>query len=171
MLPELNANLLVNDSQLGGHLNQAVIDGRRSDFGLLLALMSEDARDLPRIDEPKSEQGQTDWRSFFELPAQNPLYAAPQDDIRAPQLSALAGDLQQDSLRLLLAMRAEPLRVSDELLPTEVSSNLNPRTLARLSGELNPRLPVQPERMLEVLNAATSPTANIGVSPNKPCFD
>ncbi|MFP2768300.1 VC2046/SO_2500 family protein [Oceanisphaera sp. KMM 10153] len=152
MLPEFNANLLVNDSQLGDHLNRAVIDGRRSDFGLLLALISEDARDLPRIEEPKSEQGQTDWRAFFDLPAQDPLYADPQDDIRAPQLSALAGDLQQDSLRLLLAMRAEPLRVSNERLPAEVTGNLNPRILARLSGELGVGLPVQPERMLEVLN-------------------
>ncbi|GAA3700484.1 hypothetical protein GCM10022421_03610 [Oceanisphaera sediminis] len=153
MLPELNTNLLVNDSQLGDRLNQAVIDGRRSDFGLLLALLSEDARDLPRIEETKNEQGQQDWRKHFELPAQNPLYAHQQDSTRAPELSALAGGLQQDSLRLLLAMRAEPLRASDELLPTDVSSNLNPRTLARLSSDLNPRLPVQPGRMLEVLNA------------------
>ncbi len=152
MLPELNANLLVNDSQLGDHLNQAVIDGRRSDFGLLLALISEDARDLPRIEEPKNEQEQPDWRAYFGLPEPNPLYADEQDGIRAPQLSALAGGLQQDSLRLLLSMRAEPLRASNELLPPEVSGNLNPRTLARLFGELNTGLPVQPARMLEVLN-------------------
>lgn len=153
MLPEIAANLLVNDSQLGDRLNQAVHEGRRGDFGLLLALISDDARDLPRIDEPKDERGAPDWRRHFELPAANPLYATDSDRRRAPQLSALAGELQQDSLRLLLAMRAEPLRVTDEVLPAEVSGNLNPRTLARLNGALNVGLPVQPERMLAVLEA------------------
>ncbi|WP_458735512.1 VC2046/SO_2500 family protein [Zobellella taiwanensis] len=153
MLPEIHANLLVNDSQLGDSLNQAVHQGRRGDFGLLLALISEDARDLPRIDEPKNEQGEPDWRRYFDLPATNPLYANEEDALRAPQLSALAGGLHQDSLRLLLAMRAEPLRVSDRALPAEVSGNLNPRTLARLDGSLKTGLMVQPERMLDVLNA------------------
>ncbi|MBL1377519.1 VC2046/SO_2500 family protein [Zobellella iuensis] len=153
MLPDISANLLVNDSQLGDSLNQAVHQGRRGDFGLLLALLSDDARDLPRLDEPKDAQGEPDWRRHFELPAASPFYAEAQDNIRAPQLSALAGALQQDSLRLLLAMRAEPLRVSDALLPAEVSGNLNPRTLARLEGELKVGLPVQPARMLEVLES------------------
>lgn len=153
MLPEIHANLLVNDSQLGDSLNQAVHQGRRGDFGLLLALISEDARDLPRINEPKNEQGEPDWRRYFDLPAANPLYANEEDALRAPQLSALAGGLHQDSLRLLLAMRAEPLRVSDRALPAEVSGNLNPRTLARLDGSLKTGLMVQPERMLDVLNA------------------
>jgi hypothetical protein len=153
MLPEIFANLLVNDSQLGDSLNQAVHQGRRGDFGLLLALLSEDARDLPRLDEPEDERGLPDWRRYFDLPAPDPLYAEEADAIRAPQLSALAGGLQQDSLRLLLAMRAEPLRPSDERLPAEVSGNLNPRTLARLDGELKVGLPVQPSRMLAVLES------------------
>ncbi|GGB49950.1 hypothetical protein GCM10011502_23960 [Oceanisphaera marina] len=154
MLPELNNTLLVNDSQLGDHLNQAVREGRRSDFGLLLALLSEDARDLPRIEETKNEQGQPDWREYFALPGQNPLYAEEQDEIRAPQLSALASGLQQDSLRLMLAMRAEPLRVSNDVLPTDVSSNLNPRTRARLAGEyMTSTLPQDPSRILSVLEA------------------
>ncbi|WP_445397004.1 VC2046/SO_2500 family protein [Zobellella sp. An-6] len=153
MQPDISANLLVNDSQLGDRLNQAVHQGRREDFGLLLALLSDDARDLPRLEEPADERGEPDWRKHFDLPAPNPCYAEAADVIRAPQLSALAGDLRQDSLRLLLAMRAEPLRPDNQALPAEVSANLNPRTMARLDGDLKVRLPVQPARMLEVLEA------------------
>ncbi|MGB5855326.1 MAG: VC2046/SO_2500 family protein [Oceanisphaera sp.] len=154
MLTELNNTLLVNDSQLGDHLNQAVQEGRRSDFGLLLALLSEDARDLPRIEETKNEQGQTDWREYFALPEQNPLYAEQQDEIRAPQLSALASGLHQDSLRMMLAMRAEPLRVSNDMLPNDVSSNLAPRTKARLAGAyMASHIPQDPSRILSVLEA------------------
>ena len=154
MLTDIHNTLLVNDSQLGDRLNNAVFEGRRSDFGLLLALLSDDARDLPRIEADKDEQGQVNWRHFFELPASAPLYSDAQDSLRAPQLSALASDLQQDSLRLMLAMRAEPLRVSPDVLPYEVSSNLSPRTQARFNGEqLNPYLPQDASRMLSIIES------------------
>lgn len=154
MLTDIHNTLLVNDSQLGDRLNTAVSEGRRSDFGLLLALLSDDARDLPRIEPDKDEQGQINWRQFFDLPATNPLYFDEQDNIRAPQLSALATGLQQDSLRLMLAMRAEPLRVSPDVLPYEVSSNLNPRTQARFNGEqLNSYLPQEASRMLSIIES------------------
>lgn len=154
MLTDIHNTLLVNDSQLGDRLNTAVSEGRRSDFGLLLALLSDDARDLPRIEADKDEQGQINWRQFFDLPDSNPLYADEEDGIRAPQLSALASNLQQDSLRLMLAMRAEPLRVSPDVLPYEVSSNLSPRTQARFSGQqFNSYLPQDASRMLSVIES------------------
>jgi hypothetical protein len=150
----VHANLLINDSQLGDSLNQAVHQGRRGDFGLLLAMLSEDARDLPRIDEPVTVAGEPDWRGHFALPEPTPpLFAEEIDQNRAAGLSRLAGELQQDSLRLLLAMRGEPLKPSRHELPAEVTSNLHPRTLARMQGQLNAYLPQQPERMLEVLEA------------------
>ncbi|ART78859.1 VC2046/SO_2500 family protein [Oceanisphaera avium] len=154
MLTETHNSLLVNDSQLGDRLNHAVADGRRSDFGLLLAMLSDDARDLPRIEADKDEQGQINWRQYFELPNAEPLYAEEQDTIRAPQLSALANELQQDSLRLMLAMRAEPLRVDHAALPYEVNSNLSPRTQARFAGEqLNRALPQDASRMLDIIES------------------
>ncbi|MDP5292311.1 VC2046/SO_2500 family protein [Oceanimonas sp. CHS3-5] len=150
----VHANLLINDSQLGDSLNQAVHQGRRGDFGLLLAMLSDDARDLPRIEEPAAETGEPDWRAHFALPEPTPpLFADGVDHIRAAGLSRLAGELQQDSLRLLLAMRGEPLKPSRNELPAEVASNLAPRTLARMQGQLNAYLPQQPERMLDVLEA------------------
>ncbi|MGO1245997.1 MAG: VC2046/SO_2500 family protein [Oceanisphaera sp.] len=152
MQTELNNTLLVNDSQLGDRLNQAVSEGRRSDFGLLLSMLSEDARDLPRVEESKNEQGEPDWREYFSLPDANPLYAQAQDEIRAPQLSSLAGELYQDSLRMMLAMRAEPLKVNNDALPYEVSSNLDPRTQARLAGKyLTSSIPQDPSRIMSVL--------------------
>ncbi|MDV2856387.1 VC2046/SO_2500 family protein [Oceanimonas sp. CAM02] len=154
MTTQVQANLLINDSQLGDSLNQAVHQGRRRDFGLLLAMLSEDARDLPRIDEPVTPAGEPDWRQYFALPEPTPpMFAEQRDQARANTLSTLAGSLQQDSLRLLLAMRGEPLKPSRDELPAEVTSNLDPRALARMQGKLNAYLPQQPERMLEVLEA------------------
>ncbi len=158
MLTKLNNQLLVNDSQLGDHLNQAVHQGRRSDFGLLLALLSEDARDLPRIaDDATTDAGKTDWRQYFELPEQNPLYSGELDHLRAPQLSELAQHKQLDSLRLMIAMRAEPLRHANDLLPTEVSTNLDPRTQARLAGlQYHSTLPQDPSRILSVIESVNA---------------
>ena len=154
MLTDIHNTLLVNDSQLGDRLNTAVSEGRRSDFGLLLALLSDDARDLPRIEANKDAQGEVNWRNFFDLPQANPLYADEQDSIRAPELSALASNLQQDSLRLMLAMRAEPLRVDQDLLPYEVNSNLSPRTQARFKGEqISRALPQDASRMLSIIES------------------
>ncbi|MCC4263231.1 hypothetical protein LL240_01980 [Oceanimonas baumannii] len=154
MATPVHANLLINDSQLGDSLNQAVHQGRRGDFGLLLAMLSEDARDLPRIEEPAAGSAEPDWRQHFSLPAPTPpLFAEPEDTARVAGLSQLAGTLQQDSLRLLLAMRGEPLKPSPDELPAEVTSNLAPRALARMQGKLNAWLPEQPGRLLEVLEA------------------
>ncbi|WMC11321.1 VC2046/SO_2500 family protein [Oceanimonas pelagia] len=154
MATPVHANLLINDSQLGDSLNRAVHQGRRGDFGLLLAMLSDDARDLPRIDEPAAGLSEPDWRAHFALPEPTPpLFAEAVDQARATGLSQLAGELQQDSLRLLLAMRGEPLKPSRDELPAEVAANLHPRTLARMQGQLNACLPRQPERLLEVVQA------------------
>ncbi|MCT7656622.1 hypothetical protein MBH78_22305 [Oceanimonas sp. NS1] len=154
MAAPIHANLLINDSQLGDSLNQAVHQGRREDFGLLLAMLSEDARDLPRIDQPAAGLSEPDWRAHFALPEPTPpLFAEAVDEARATGLSRLAGELQQDSLRLLLAMRGEPLKPARSELPAEVTANLHPRTLARMQGQLTAHLPEQPERLLEVLES------------------
>ncbi|WP_150143223.1 VC2046/SO_2500 family protein [Candidatus Enterovibrio escicola] len=45
----LNKTHLISDTQLGGDLNLAVTQGRRSDFALMLALLSNDAVETTQI--------------------------------------------------------------------------------------------------------------------------
>ncbi|WP_169306987.1 VC2046/SO_2500 family protein [Ferrimonas sediminicola] len=61
--------ILVNEWQLGDSLSQAIQTDRRSDFGLMLAMLSQDVRlhaefQLPKVSQPESE----DLRRRFSLP-------------------------------------------------------------------------------------------------------
>ena len=65
---------LINEIQLGTHLNHAVEGGRRADFALMLALLSSDLNenipvDATPIETPSAQQ----LRDYFEIPAAQPL--------------------------------------------------------------------------------------------------
>lgn len=68
---------LVNESQVGDRLARAVEDGRRGDFGLILAMLSQDARDFAEFCLSADESVEQTLSKRFELPPKQPLVASP----------------------------------------------------------------------------------------------
>lgn len=86
--------ILVNEWQLGDALGQAIQTDRRSDFGLMLAMLSQDVRlhgefQLPKPDEKPSK----DLREQFQLPEPEPMLG----EYQQPQRSVKIADAFQKS--------------------------------------------------------------------------
>ena len=72
----LREHFLVDELQLGQTLNQAISQGHRSEFSLLLAMLSPDVEDQPWVaDQLVTASDPVDWRRKFELPKARPLAA------------------------------------------------------------------------------------------------
>jgi len=57
MIPQtLREHYLVDELQLGQTLNQAISQGRRSEFSLLLAMLSADVEDQPWVADPATHR-------------------------------------------------------------------------------------------------------------------
>ncbi|CZF79858.1 Ribosomal S4P (gammaproteobacterial) [Grimontia celer] len=71
---------LITDIQLGGNLNHAVYQGRRSDFALMLALLSGDATETTPLNPPYPEKiTEAQLRKAFDLPEPTRLVAEERD--------------------------------------------------------------------------------------------
>ena len=68
---------LINELDTGTSLNLATVSNRRSDFSLLLALMSQDIRDMAqfKINHSSNDAESLKLRRKFELPAEEVLIA------------------------------------------------------------------------------------------------
>ncbi len=68
---------LINELDTGTSLNLATVSNRRSDFSLLLALMSQDIRDMAQfeINRSPNDSENIKLRKKFELPAEEVLIA------------------------------------------------------------------------------------------------
>ncbi|WP_299008389.1 VC2046/SO_2500 family protein [uncultured Shewanella sp.] len=69
-----NTISLVNELSLGSRLNQAVEANRRGEFGLLLALISDEQQNMPQFQIKPSSTDQDD-RAQFNLPPEQLLVA------------------------------------------------------------------------------------------------
>lgn len=77
--PAFDTNLLIDELQLGVQLNKSVHTRRRSDFGLMLSMLTDDVLafsqfKLPETVQGKREENEDTLRNFFELP-KKPLLA------------------------------------------------------------------------------------------------
>lgn len=71
---------LITDVQLGDNLNHAVTQGRRSDFALMLALLSGDATETTPLEPPYPETStEDDLRKALSLPQPARLSAEERD--------------------------------------------------------------------------------------------
>lgn len=123
----LREHYLVDELQLGQTLNQAISQGRRSEFSLLLAMLSPDVEDQPWVADaqPTAVSG-IDWRRRFELPRAKPVEA---HEASAERALAMASQLTQGgmaSVRLLECLEPEPLTLKQFQLDSEVWNNLSP---------------------------------------------
>lgn len=119
--------MLVDELQLGTSLNHAVNSGSRAEFGLLLAMLSDDVCDAPQFSDPmKPAPQKEDLRARFGLPPKQPCYAQEGDFERAGELADALSQGGQQALGLLLCARQEPLCDRERALAPDVYSSLSP---------------------------------------------
>lgn len=135
MRPE---GILVNEWQLGSALNQAVHQGHRGEFGLLLSMMVQDVRYHGNFQLEKTPEGEPlPLRHRFELPDDAPTVGHYSDTLRS---DACAHAFHQGGLpqsRLQQCLTPEPLDVRgehpyglSEALSNAEPAARNPQTLA-----------------------------------------
>lgn len=119
---------LVNESQLGSRLNHAVGSNRRGEFGLLLSMLSEDARDMAQFQTPGHLCD--DLRTKFELPAPQKLLGLLDSDhsvtdnsktyqLNGPTAFRLANALNEEAI---VIRHNEPLGMQEVLANCALST-------------------------------------------------
>ncbi|WDE01910.1 hypothetical protein SG35_016550 [Thalassomonas actiniarum] len=130
VVAKVENNLLVHELQLGEQLGECVHSARRSDFSLMLAMLTEDVRDhsqfaLPVVeDEPRDITTET-LRKEFHLPDEAPLALKNDTQIQDFNQAELVQDNQLASLQLQNAINPKPLAFRDDKshVPHQVMTN------------------------------------------------
>lgn len=114
---------LINESQLGSRLNQAVGSNRRGEFGLLLSMLSEDARDMAQFQT--ATHLSNDLRGKFELPAPQTLVGQLGNENRVTDNSQVYQENGATAFRLANMLKEEALviRHNESLAMQEVLAN------------------------------------------------
>ncbi|QSX31639.1 queD-like protein [Shewanella cyperi] len=137
------ASPLINELQCGERLNHAIEHGRRGEFALLLAMLSQDARDMAQF--TLGEEGTVDakLRRQFELPPAQTLVADVADD----SLVNNGGEFHELGLRgfaLQQALKPEALVTRGPISVTMLDALNNTDPLCK-SRYLEPQHPALPE--------------------------
>lgn len=118
-LDALSNDILVDELQLGEQLNESVHQQRRSDFSLLLAMLTDDVRahsqfKLPRsqVDEKTSSTAQL--RKYFQLPNEAPIALKNVEEIRTFNQASLIENQQLEQLRLANTLNPKPIAFRDD---------------------------------------------------------
>ena len=130
MVAKVDNTLLVHELQLGEQLGECVHNARRSDFSLMLAMLTEDVRDhsqfaLPVVeDEPRDISTET-LRKEFHLPDEAPLALKNDTQIKDFNQAELVQNNQLASLQLQNAINPKALAFRDDKnhVPHQVISN------------------------------------------------
>ncbi|MGL4223273.1 MAG: VC2046/SO_2500 family protein, partial [Shewanella sp.] len=71
------AAIIINEAHLGDRLGRAISTGRRGEFGLLLARLSEDVREFAEFVKKSSEPLDEQLAKHFEIPQAQRLRDVP----------------------------------------------------------------------------------------------
>ncbi len=126
-----SAGILLHELQLGECLNDSVVQARRADFSLMLAMLAEDVREqsqfvLPRPAKPEATpQSNKALRKELNLPNQAPLCLESLSDINQfnQVKSIVDNDLAHIHLVNALVPKALSFRDDKNHLPTNVLQN------------------------------------------------
>jgi hypothetical protein len=104
-------NLLINEIQLDSKLSSSIHQGRRADFALMLAMLSEDVREhsqflLPQSEQSANEVSEEQLRKQFQLPEPAPLAVKSPEDIK-----------KFNQAQLVISHRIADLHLHNTLLP------------------------------------------------------
>lgn len=113
-------NALLHELQLGEKLNHCVVETRRSDFSLMLAMLAEDVREQSQFLVPQAQALQntehTDdsMRKAFNLPQKAPIALSSLDDINQFNQAQSIANNDLASIKLESAMQPKPLAFRDD---------------------------------------------------------
>ncbi len=115
-----NSELLIEELQLGKQLNQCIHTDRRSDFALMLSMLTEDVlahsqfslpKTTPQIKETTNEQ----LRKVFSLPEERALALKELDEIDCLSQAELVANNQLATLHLENTLCPKPLAFRDDV--------------------------------------------------------
>ena len=118
--PATTSNTLLHELQLGEQLNHCVVETRRADFALMIAMLADDVREqsqflVPQPETPKNiEFTNSSMRKEFNLPKKAPLALSTLDDINQFNQAQLIANKDLISLQLENAMKPKPLAFRDD---------------------------------------------------------
>ncbi|MFD2179996.1 VC2046/SO_2500 family protein [Veronia pacifica] len=157
-LHTLDKAALISDIQLGDKLNHAVSQGRRSDFALMLALLSGDSTETEPVEVVCTEEKTDDeLRRLFQLSEPERLSADSLDYERAEQQSHAFHYAGLTSAKLSGYVSPPALHFPAEgthNLGEDVYHNLSGHQRRRLSGEKSKETGLDPANLYRQLNEA-----------------
>ncbi len=115
----LSNDILIHELQLGEQLNESVHHERRSDFSLMLAMLTDDVRahsqfKLPLTTTAEKTTTSEQLRKYFQLPDEAPLALKNLDGIHSFNQAGLIEQQQLDHLRLANTLNPKPLAFRDD---------------------------------------------------------
>lgn len=123
-------NSLINEIQLGTTLNECIHQNRRSDFGLMLAMLTEDAREFSEFNLPEETTAEKSidevrLRHLLAVPAKNKLALADLAEIDQFNEARLIANEQILDIHLKEALSPKALTFKDDVnfIPSDVLNN------------------------------------------------
>lgn len=114
LIDDAKNKILINELQLGEQLNKCVHQGKRSDFSLLLAMLTDDVRvhaqfSLPKTVNESPINNEASLRAFYNLPKAQSLALNDLQEIESYNQADLVNENQLIDLHLLNAINPKPL--------------------------------------------------------------
>lgn len=129
-LDVVKENILINETQLGEQLNESLHSARRSDFSLMLAMLTDDVMAHGQFHQPETKKEQplsseSLLRKSLHLPKEVPLALAPTDNLSIYNQAAQVEANQTSDIHLQNALHPVPLAFRDDVnhIPTDVLTN------------------------------------------------
>ncbi|MGN1394305.1 MAG: VC2046/SO_2500 family protein [Succinivibrionaceae bacterium] len=124
---DIRNKFLVDELQLGNTLNEAVSNGDRAYFSLLLSMISNDVTDNASVVDPqKNKVSNEDLRAKFHLLEPRSFYATDEDYEIAEGYNTCLANGNISDINLTICMKHEPFAVKDEEIPNNILNNLSP---------------------------------------------
>lgn len=115
-----SASVLLHELQLGEQLNESVVQARRADFSLMLAMLTEDVREQSQFLLPQTEEAMAAdvtnaaLRKQFNLPNEAALALTSLDDVKQFNQVQTIIDNDLANIHLTNAMMPKPLAFRDD---------------------------------------------------------
>jgi hypothetical protein len=126
----ITTQLLIEELQLGNQLNQSIRGDRRSDFALMLSMLTDDVRahsqfSLPASSDITSKKSLSTLRKKFDLPNERALGLKDVKDIKNFSQAQLVSENNMVSVHLTdcLTPKALAFRDDSKFVATNVLSN------------------------------------------------
>ena len=115
----LNNHLLINEIQLGSNLNECIHSNRRSDFGLMLAMLTDDVLEfseftLPKAVDNKKLMDEARLRKLFDLPPQTALALTSLEEINRYNEASLVNENNLSAVHFSDALKPKPIAFRDD---------------------------------------------------------